>query len=65
MRSAGNDMVFSNDQTEAPKQTAPSIPSDVSKGDYVEGYGYVLDVVPASGGQKLVVMENGSLLIPN
>lgn len=63
--SAGNDMVFSNGEAAPAAPKAPNIPKDVAKHDYVEGYGYVLDVVPASGGQKLVVMENGSALIPD
>ncbi|MFX4300085.1 hypothetical protein [Pseudosulfitobacter pseudonitzschiae] len=61
---AGNDIVFSDGETEPAVPTEPNIPSNVRKNDYVEGYGYVLDVVPASGNQKLVVMENGSALIP-
>ena len=40
------------------------MPSDASPGDFVEGYGYVLDVVPASGDQNLVIMENASILVP-
>lgn len=40
------------------------IPAGVKRDDFIEGYGYVLDVLPASDGQKLVVMENGSVLIP-
>lgn len=63
--SAGRDTVFAQDQAPAPVSTDPVIPSDISKGDFVEGYGYVLDIVPASGNQKLVVMENGSALVPN
>lgn len=39
------------------------VPSDVKKGDFVKGYGTVLDILPTSGGSRLVVMENGSVLI--
>ena len=44
---------------------AGRVPASVKKDDFIEGYGYVLDVLPASDGQRLVVMENGSVLIPN
>jgi len=43
---------------------AGRIPATVKKDDFIEGYGYVMDVLPASDGQRLVVMENGSVLIP-
>lgn len=43
---------------------AGRVPANVKKDDFIEGYGYVLDVLPASDGQRLVVMENGSVLIP-
>jgi hypothetical protein len=35
----------------------------VAKGDFVDGYGYVLNVMPASSGGRLVVMENGTVLV--
>jgi len=68
---AGNDVVYA-DQTSstqveaAPIETTQSgvVSPDVAEGDFVEGYGYVLDIVPASGNQNLVVMENGSVLVP-
>jgi hypothetical protein len=44
---------------------AGRVPADVAKDDFVEGYGYVLDVLPASDGQRLVIMENGSVLVPS
>ena len=64
---SGTDTVFANEvgspaPAEAP--TDPAVPSDASPGDFVEGYGYVLDVVPASGDQNLVIMENASILVP-
>ena len=37
------------------------VPDDVAKGDFVEGYGYVLDVLPAADGKRLTIMENGSV----
>jgi hypothetical protein len=63
---AGNDTVFADDTKTFRATTPPAgaVPSDVENGDFVEGYGYVLDVVPASGNQNLVVMENGSVLVP-
>lgn len=65
-RPAGGDAVFSRDGEEPFRITnRPSsrIPSDVARGDMVEGYGEVLDIVPTEGGGRLVVMENGSVLI--
>ena len=44
---------------------AGRVPAGVAKDDFVEGYGYVLDVLPASDGQRLVIMENGSVLVPS
>lgn len=41
-----------------------NVPASVKVGDFVEGYGHVLDVVPTSDGARLVVMENGSVLKP-
>ncbi|MBW3243564.1 hypothetical protein KUV57_12900 [Epibacterium sp. DP7N7-1] len=43
---------------------AAQIPSDVKVGDFVEGYGYVLQIMPTSDGARVVVMENKSVLIP-
>ncbi|MFG6573557.1 hypothetical protein ACGYLO_18335 [Sulfitobacter sp. 1A13353] len=63
---AGTDKVFADDTETFRATTPPSgvVPADVENGDFVEGYGYVLDVIPASGNQNLVVMENGSVLVP-
>lgn len=44
--------------------TKAHVPSDVKVGDFVEGYGYVLQIMPTSEGGKVVVMENKSVLIP-
>lgn len=41
------------------------VPSDVKVGDFVEGYGYVLQIMPTSDGSRVVVMENKSVLLPN
>ncbi|WP_411840095.1 hypothetical protein [Paracoccus sp. ME4] len=41
------------------------VPSDVKVGDFVEGYGYVLQIMPTSDGSRVVVMENKSILLPN
>jgi hypothetical protein len=62
---AGKDTVYDDGNQAAEGTTPPAstVPSDASKGDFIEGYGYVLDVVPASGNQNLVVMENGSVLV--
>jgi len=43
---------------------AAGVPSGVKVGDFVDRYGYVLDIVPTSDGARLVVMENGSVIIP-
>lgn len=62
---AGNDTVYADNSANKPAAApSASVPSDVTKGDFVEGYGYVLDMVPASGNQNLIVMENGSVLVP-
>lgn len=63
---AGNDTVYrGNDEgfriTSDPRG---NIPDNVEKDDFVEGYGYVLDVLPTEDGQRLVVMENGAVLVP-
>jgi hypothetical protein len=41
-----------------------NVPASAKVGDFVEGYGYVLDVMQTSDGARLVVMENGSVLKP-
>jgi cob(I)alamin adenosyltransferase len=66
MPKSENDKVFqSNVQSKPGKAKAGKVTSKVKKGDFVEGYGFVLDIVPASGGKKLVIMENGSELVKN
>lgn len=46
-----------------PSRLDPSkIPADVKKGDVIEGYGHVLDVMPTERG-KMVVTENDSVII--
>lgn|GEM_PF-6213766 len=39
-----------------------AVPANAKKGDFVEGYGYVLDVQPTSEGKTLIVMENGTVI---
>lgn len=41
---------------------AENVPSNAKKGDFVEGYGKVLDIIPTSDGSTLIVMENGSVI---
>ena len=43
---------------------AAEIPNDVKVGDFVQGYGHVLQIMPTSDGARVVVMENKSVLIP-
>lgn len=61
----GGDAVFveADAKTKTPKLDRTKVPADAKKGDFVEGYGYVLDVRPTSSGATLVVMENGSAMI--
>lgn len=61
--SEGDDKVFSSNTPDKPSEKMGVVPKDVKKKDFVEGYGYVLDIVPASGNRSLVIMENGSVLI--
>ena len=65
-RSGGADTVFRTETGgfRISSDAAGRIPPGVKKDDFIEGYGYVLDVLPASDGQRLVVMENGSVLVP-
>jgi hypothetical protein len=65
--SGGADTVFRTETGgfRISSDAAGRIPAEVKKDDFIEGYGYVLDVLPASDGQRLVVMENGSVLVPN
>lgn len=58
----GGDTVFAEGQsTKRPAQSA-NVPANAKKGDFVQGYGYVLDIIPTSDGANLIVMENGSVL---
>lgn len=51
------------DAPRPPTRLDPSkVPADVKKGDYLEGYGHVLDVMPTERG-KMVVTENDSVII--
>ena len=65
-RTGGADPVFRTETGgfRISSDAAGRVPAGVKKDDFIEGYGYVLDVLPASDGQRLVVMENGSVLIP-
>lgn len=54
----------SNTQITPSGANASQVPSGVKVGDFVDRYGYVLDVVPTSDGARLVVMENGSVIVP-
>jgi hypothetical protein len=65
--SGGSDTVFRSETGgfRISSDAAGRIPAGVKKDDFIEGYGYVLDVLPASDGKRLVVMENGSVLVPN
>jgi hypothetical protein len=65
-RAGGSDTVFRSETGgfRISSDAAGRIPPGVKKDDFIEGYGYVLDVLPASDGKRLVVMENGSVLIP-
>lgn len=37
--------------------------SRVQRGDFVDGYGYVLEIKPVKGGGRMVIMENGSVYV--
>jgi hypothetical protein len=65
-RGGGTDTVFRSETGgfRISSDAAGRIPATVKKDDFIEGYGYVLDVLPASDGNRLVVMENGSVLVP-
>jgi hypothetical protein len=65
-RTGGADPVFRTETGgfRISSDAAGRIPAGVKKDDFIDGYGYVLDVLPASDGQRLVVMENGSVLVP-
>lgn len=66
-RGGGSDTVFRSETGgfRISSDAAGRIPAGVKKDDFIEGYGYVLDVLPASDGKRLVVMENGSVLVPS
>lgn len=60
----GGDRLFS--QTASTLQapgTLPTVPADVRIGQFVEGYGEVIDIVPTADGARVVVMENGSVVM--
>lgn len=62
---AGGDTVYTSTELQA---TAPgvsaSVPADVKVGDFVEGYGTVLQILPAFDNSRVVVMENKSVILP-
>ncbi|MFG6082218.1 hypothetical protein ACEUZ9_002862 [Paracoccus litorisediminis] len=61
--SKGSDPVFAEGKgTKMPPVSEADVPANAKKGDFVEGYGYVLDIIPTSDGSNLIVMENGSVL---
>ena len=45
-----------------PRLDPSKVPADVKKGDFLEGYGHVLDVLPTERG-RMVVTENDSVII--
>ncbi|WP_154449469.1 hypothetical protein [Halovulum marinum] len=60
----GGDPVFAEGGSvdAMPASTSIEVPDDVAKGDFVEGFGYVLDIFPTTDGSTMVVMENGTVL---
>lgn len=63
-----NDTVYTTAETddvafEGTTLNASSVPRDATEGDFIDGFGYVLEVVSADGNQNLVIMENGSVLV--
>lgn len=62
---SGSDVVYaeSGRVNGLPAAAKPeNVPSNAKKGDFVEGYGKVLDIIPTSDGATLIVMENGSVI---
>ena len=56
------------DRATEPRMQSPvarpeNVPHDVSVGDFVNGYGAVLEIFATSDGGRMVVMENGSVLV--
>lgn len=42
----------------------PIVSPNVKKGDIIDGYGEVIDIIPTTEDRRLVVMTNGSVFIP-
>ncbi|MCE6959649.1 hypothetical protein LAZ40_11530 [Cereibacter sphaeroides] len=59
----GADAVYERGEADLKVPGAGPVPADVKKGDFVQGYGPVTDIIPTSDGSRLVIMENGSVLI--
>jgi hypothetical protein len=60
----GSETVYSKSPEALPRPgDKAEVPSDVQVGDFVEGYGYVLQIMPTSDGSRVVVMENSSVMI--
>lgn len=56
------------DQATTPALRAPvarvdAVPADVAVGDFVNGFGAVLEIFATSDGGRMVVMENGSVVL--
>lgn len=47
----------------SPVAAPQNVPNDVRVGDMVNGYGAVLEIFATSGGGRLVVMENGTVVL--
>ena len=47
----------------SPVARPENVPNDVTVGDFVNGYGTVLEIFATSDGGRMVVMENGSVIL--
>jgi len=60
----GSAMVYEDDDRGvAAVPSSHEIPDNVEIGDHVAGYGAVLDIMPTADGSRLIIMENGSVLV--
>lgn len=50
-------------QLASPVARPENVPNDVAVGDFVNGYGAVLEIFATSDGGRMVVMENGSVIL--
>ena len=50
-------------QLASPVASPENVPNDVAVGDFVNGYGAVLEIFATSDGGRMVVMENGSVIL--